>query len=352
MKLADDRGLQIASLALDGGRYEEAANLFSIKTAFEDAPAAWAGLGAARLGQFVQDRTAIEEVRSCFEAARSRCEGDRGKRQVELYVARRSALALRTLYGMARSLSDEQDAVDERVTLAAAGAGLSVLFGTRSSSAFGTLASYNVFDRSADALEDSCEDRREIALNLKNIERKIEEVVSLLRNFSKNPDEAYSAVLEEVSEAEAHRTGQRHPTVDSVGAKKTGGEVPAGPWHVHHDGVTRQVESWHLLAEEIKGGRIQPAAYVWHPSLEGWTPAGKVVGAGPQLLNDSSNRGSGSSAATPADTASAMLAFIVWATLVVGGIIMFFVLLFTAPFTFIPALFLAIWILNRGKKKS
>lgn len=334
--------LRIARLALDGGRYDEAEQLFESFAKKMGGPFPWVGLGSAKLGLLLQGQTTQEEVTTCFEIARRLSETESDLKQVELVAARRAAVAVGRLYKHLVGLKRAEEANRDKASLAVAAGGLSVLFGTNSSSFFGTLASYNIFDRSADAFESSLEAESDLETDVEKVETLIEGIVSFVRTFASSPDAEYREVLEHLEKLEAIRRGTHLVRPSDVPPATTPAQLPPeGLWHILIEEQTYSAPDFETLSRWIQEGRVPLKAHVWHPTLAGWTEAS-------QISAPRQTKATASVPTTPGDWLSLSGAAL-WIALVIFGIPFFLMMIVASPFLFIPAAVIAVILLAKKK---
>lgn len=155
-------GFRRGVMALKSGRWEEAEAYFLDVADETNAPVAWAGVGRAKSGRLLSGEVKVPEVAYCFDLARDACSTDEERVNMDRVLGDSLAEVLAVLYVRVIELRTQAGAIHERRAMALLSGTSSALVGSRTTSLFGTLASYDVFRRSGDAFQSSFGDAADV----------------------------------------------------------------------------------------------------------------------------------------------------------------------------------------------
>lgn len=200
--------MQLASLALRGERFEEADRRFEDLVRDTDDSYAWLGLSCAKIGRFICGESTIDEVAAAFDFTRQTQQEEGGRRVVEVAAAQHAASAVATLIMWRAKLITAAGEVNQAALRAAAAGGISALTGSQSTSLFGSIASYNVFARCLDALQQSFADDGDIVKQLAIVDARITDLASFAEWFSADHSGAYGEALSGIQAVQGLVGGQ------------------------------------------------------------------------------------------------------------------------------------------------
>ena len=290
-------------MAIKGGRFDEAERRFTQLAEATDSPEAWAMLAVSKLGRLITGDTTVEEVRYCFDEARSRCNEASDIEQIELVAGTKTTELIRALYGHLATLRRAGDAASDAAMTAAMAGIASVVVGTNSHSRFGAFASLNVFDRSLDGVTGAATDVSDLKEAAGSCHRLIRALTEFVRTFSVNPSEEYLEVIAALDDIEQSLLVRTKKQIAEIEGKAY--EAPTAPaklkvsditdWRSldDHDSGRQMFDlagEWHLqlgnerlvassLSEIYRWTverRVQPTSLVWHSSLSEWQTASSI----------------------------------------------------------------------------
>lgn len=188
--------LDLATLALKGKRYSEAEAIFTQIALQEQSPEPWIGIGICKLYQLANGRT-MDEVIFCFEKAK---EIDRSMtKEIESQLISNCQILLNAYLAYFSDALNKMKAQKKNAQVGALLAGVSMVAGVNSKSAFGFVASLAGSSAGIAVALDAFEEMKSIDEVKKYILFKCDEINNAIRLNTDNQSDAFIEYSEYVN---------------------------------------------------------------------------------------------------------------------------------------------------------